>query len=126
MSIHGGDLIYNENPLWYEYDKYLGAFGLVLVSRNNGTIRPLFVCTKANYGSVWEQLPGTMQMKAFQLNKYENCGKVLKHFDHFQLNTVTVPATGTLNCYMNLKWKKIKLHFTFSCLFDPSIDFGKY
>ena len=30
-------------------DKYLGAFGLVLVSMNNGTIRPLFVCTEANY-----------------------------------------------------------------------------
>ena len=34
----------------YKYDKYLGTFGFVLVSRNNGTIRPLFVCTKANYG----------------------------------------------------------------------------
>ena len=33
------------------YDKYLGAFGLVLASRNNETIKPLFVCTKANYGS---------------------------------------------------------------------------
>ena len=31
--------------------KYLGAFGLVLVSMNNGTIRPLFVCTEANYES---------------------------------------------------------------------------
>ena len=28
-----------------------GAFGFVLVSRNNGTIKPLFACTKANYGS---------------------------------------------------------------------------
>ena len=28
----------------HKYDKYLGAFGLVLVSMNNGTIRPLFVC----------------------------------------------------------------------------------
>ena len=35
----------------YKYDKYLVASGFVLVSRNNGTIRPLFVCTKANYGS---------------------------------------------------------------------------
>ena len=34
-----------------KYDKYLGAFGLVLVSRNNETIKPLFVCTEANYGS---------------------------------------------------------------------------
>ena len=35
----------------YKYDKYLGAFGFVLVSKNNGTIRPLFVCTEANYES---------------------------------------------------------------------------
>ena len=35
----------------HKYDKYLGAFGLVLVSVSNGTIRPLFVCTEANYGS---------------------------------------------------------------------------
>ena len=35
----------------HKYDKYLGAFGLVLVSMNNGTIRPSFVCTEANRGS---------------------------------------------------------------------------
>ena len=35
----------------HKYDMYLGAFGFVLVSRNNGTIKPLFVCTEANYGS---------------------------------------------------------------------------
>ena len=35
----------------HKYDKYLDAFGLVLVSMNNGTIRPLFVCTEANYES---------------------------------------------------------------------------
>ena len=35
----------------YKYDKYLGASGFVLVSRNNGNIRPLFVCTEANYKS---------------------------------------------------------------------------
>ena len=35
----------------HKYDKYLGAFGLVLVSMNNGTIRSLFVCTEANYES---------------------------------------------------------------------------
>ena len=35
----------------HKYDKYLGAFELVLVSMNNATIRPLFVCTEANYGS---------------------------------------------------------------------------
>ena len=34
----------------YKY-KYLGAFGLVFVSMSNGTIRPLFVCTEANYES---------------------------------------------------------------------------
>ena len=35
----------------YQYDKYLGAFGFVFVNRNSGTIKPLFVCTEANYGS---------------------------------------------------------------------------
>ena len=35
----------------HKYDKYLGAFGFVLVSRNNRTIKSLFVRTKANYGS---------------------------------------------------------------------------
>ena len=35
----------------HKYDKYLGAFGLVLVSMNNGTIRSLFLCTEANYES---------------------------------------------------------------------------
>ena len=35
----------------YKYDKYLDAFVFVLVSRNNGTITLLFVCTKANYGN---------------------------------------------------------------------------
>ena len=35
----------------HKYDKYLGAFGLVLVSMNNVAIRPLFVCTEANYES---------------------------------------------------------------------------
>ena len=34
-----------------KYDKYLGAFGFVLVNRNNESIKPLFVFTKANYGS---------------------------------------------------------------------------
>ena len=32
----------------YKYDKYLGAFEFVLVSRNNGTMTSLFVCTEAN------------------------------------------------------------------------------
>ena len=35
-----------------KYDKYLGAFEFVLVNRNNGTIKSLFVCTKANDGKV--------------------------------------------------------------------------
>ena len=36
----------------YKYDKCLGAFGFVLVSKNNGTIQLLFVCTEANCGSI--------------------------------------------------------------------------
>ena len=35
----------------HKYDKYLGPFRVVLVSMNNGTISPLFVCTEANYES---------------------------------------------------------------------------
>ena len=35
-----------------------------------------------------------MQMKAFRLNKYENCGKILKYFDAFELDIVTVLTTG--------------------------------
>ena len=35
----------------YKYDKYLGAFRFVLVSKNNGTIKPLFVCDEAKHGS---------------------------------------------------------------------------
>ena len=31
--------------------KYLGSLEFVLASINNGTINPLFVCTRANYGS---------------------------------------------------------------------------
>ena len=42
---------YNEILFDHKYDKYLGAFGLVLVSINNETISPLFMCTEANYGS---------------------------------------------------------------------------
>ena len=33
-----------------KYDEYLSDSEFVLVSRNNGTIKSLFVCTKANYG----------------------------------------------------------------------------
>ena len=72
----------------YEYDKYLGAFRFVLVSRNNGTITSLFVCTKANYGSGLRAAASTMQMKAFRLNKYENCGRVI------------VLATASLDCIL--------------------------
>ena len=68
-----------------------------MVSRNNGTIKSLFVCTEANYREVvWEQLRHTMQMKAFRLNKYENNGKVLKYFDPSALYRVTVVNRGKL------------------------------
>ena len=43
------------NPLiyykYYKYNKYLGSLEFVLTSINNGTINPLFVCARANYGS---------------------------------------------------------------------------
>ena len=35
----------------YKYNKYLGSLEFVLASINNGTINPLFTCTRANYGS---------------------------------------------------------------------------
>ena len=35
----------------YKYNMYLGSFEFVLASISNGTINPLFVCTRANYGS---------------------------------------------------------------------------
>ena len=35
----------------YKYNKYLRSLEFVLASINNGAINPLFVCTKANYGS---------------------------------------------------------------------------
>ena len=44
-------MIHNKNLFDCKYDKYLDVFGFVLVSRNNGTTKPLFVCNKANYGS---------------------------------------------------------------------------
>ena len=37
-----------------------------------------------------------MQLKAFRLNEYENCSKVLKHFDHFEQYIVTGPDIGIL------------------------------
>ena len=50
IHVHDGNVI--KRILFdYKYDKYLGAFGFVLVSKNNGTIRSLFVCTEANYES---------------------------------------------------------------------------
>ena len=48
------------------YDKYLDAFGFVLVSRNN------LCALKQITEVVREQLRRTMQMKAFRLNEYEN------------------------------------------------------
>ena len=35
----------------YKYNKYLGSLEFVLASINNGTVDPLFVCTRANDGS---------------------------------------------------------------------------
>ena len=64
-----------------KYNKYLGSLGFVLASINNGTINPLFVCTRANYGSGLRAAARTMQMKAFRLNKYENSGEALKCSD---------------------------------------------
>ena len=43
--------------------KYLGAFGFVLASKNNGTIKPLFVCTKANYGTSLTMLTSMAAVK---------------------------------------------------------------
>ena len=53
---------------------------------------------KPNTEVASEQLRRTMQMKAFRLNKYENCGKGFKYFDPFELYRATVLAIGTLNC----------------------------
>ena len=50
ILIDGENLIYNGILFDHKYDKYLGAFGFVLVSRNNRTIKSLLVRTKANYG----------------------------------------------------------------------------
>ena len=48
-------------------------------------------------------------MKAFRLNKYENCGKVLKYFDAFELYRLTVLTTGTLKISLSTSVKD--LHF---------------
>ena len=55
----------------HKYDKYLGAFVFVLVSRNNGTIKPLYCscALKQITETVLEQLRGATQTKAFRLNK---------------------------------------------------------
>ena len=37
-----------------------------------------------------------MQIKAFRLNKYEDCGKVLKYIDAFELYRVNVLTVGKL------------------------------
>ena len=44
-----------------------------------------------------------MQIKAFRLNKYENCGKVLKYFDAFGLYGVAVLTIGTLKVLCQLQ-----------------------
>ena len=57
----------------HKCDKYLGAFGLVLVSMNNGTLGHCLCALKQiTEVVVREQLRRTMQMKAFRLNEYEN------------------------------------------------------
>ena len=45
-----------------------------------------------------------MKIKAFRLNKCENCGKVLKYFGAFGLYRVTVLSTGTfkVSCQLRL------------------------
>ena len=65
------------------------------MSRNNGTFKSLFVCTKANYGSVLRAAATYHANEAFRLHKYENGGKVSKYFDAFELNRVTVLTIGT-------------------------------
>ena len=42
-----------------------------------------------------------MQMKAFRLNEYENCGKVLKYSDPFELYTVNVQPYGKRKLHDN-------------------------
>ena len=39
-----------------------------------------------------------MQTKAFRLYEHENCSKVLKYVDPFELYRVPVLDIGTLNC----------------------------
>ena len=41
---------------------------------SNGTIRPLFVCTEANYGSGLRAAATCHANEAFRLSEYENCG----------------------------------------------------
>ena len=48
-----------------------------------------------------------MQIKAFRLNKYENCGKVLKHFDAFGLCRVTALTIGTLKVSCQLRFIRL-------------------
>ena len=66
----------------YKYNKYLGSLGFVLASINNGSINPLFVCTRANYGSCLRAAATYHANEAFRLNEYENSGKSVKCSDH--------------------------------------------
>ena len=94
---------------------------------------------------VWEQLRYTMQMKAFRPNEYENCNKVNTLFRPCELHKVIVLALRSLNCIatrglgfillqMSLKWGDNMTYVsrfnimsftrsTFSCSFDPALDF---
>ena len=64
LCFHGNMLLmlktwlYNVNPLWFNH---------------------CLCALKPTTEVVWEQLRRTMQIKAFRLNEYENCGKILKY-----------------------------------------------
>ena len=74
-----------------------------MINRNNGTTKPLIVCTKANNGSGLRAAATYHANKGVSLNKYENCGKVLKYFDAFGLYRVTVLTIGTLKVSYQLQ-----------------------
>ena len=50
-----------------------------------------------------------MQIKAFRLNKDENCGKVFKYFDAFGLYGVTVLTIGTLKVLCQLRLIRLQI-----------------
>ena len=106
-----------------KYDKYLGAFGLVLASMNNGTIRPLFVCTEANYES------GLRAAATYHANEGVSVKWVWELRFPWELG-----FRIEINIFASWLSLKLKFHVpewfclyaAFSCLFDPALDFGKY